>query len=243
MSFNEVEDKTQTGSAGEAPASGRSQSEPLKPTLAPAPVPVSSAWGTTKSSPPATVESWPTPDIVTAKPKSTPTVVTGKEKWVPIKANVMFNNGKSGKPAKRQSFRNKKPQKQKKKLETPNDDTTKQSEISKYNKAPFVPVYQPPNPLIALAKQIDYYFSPQNLVKDIYLRKQMNSQGFVPLIKVANFFRVQALSGGDVQAVVQSLKICVNVECVGEEDIKLKPRENAENWVLPLDQRDEAGKD
>lgn len=41
--------------------------------------------------------------------------------------------------------------------------------------------------------QIEYYFSIENLCKDIYLRKQMGSDGFVPLSLLANFNRIKSL--------------------------------------------------
>ncbi|KAK1262412.1 hypothetical protein QJS04_geneDACA001243 [Acorus gramineus] len=61
--------------------------------------------------------------------------------------------------------------------------------------------YVPPGPtffsppvdyeLIAkLTKQIDYYFSDENLFKDTYLKKHMNEEGWVPISLIAGFNRV-----------------------------------------------------
>ncbi|MQM11472.1 hypothetical protein Taro_044379 [Colocasia esculenta] len=41
-----------------------------------------------------------------------------------------------------------------------------------------------------LAKQIDYYFSPGNLCKDIYLRQNMDEEGWVSISLIASFNRV-----------------------------------------------------
>lgn len=39
----------------------------------------------------------------------------------------------------------------------------------------------------------EYYFSPENLQADIFLRQQMTKDGYVPLVLIANFNRVQSL--------------------------------------------------
>jgi hypothetical protein len=41
--------------------------------------------------------------------------------------------------------------------------------------------------------QIQWYFSQDNLVKDVFLRKHMDGQGFVPVSLIAGFNRVQQL--------------------------------------------------
>lgn len=40
----------------------------------------------------------------------------------------------------------------------------------------------------------DYYFSAENLVGDNYLRSQMNDEGYVDLMTIANFPRMQGYS-------------------------------------------------
>lgn len=40
----------------------------------------------------------------------------------------------------------------------------------------------------------EYYFSEENLVKDFFLRRKMNAQGFLPLTLIASFQRVQNLT-------------------------------------------------
>ncbi|KAI0523269.1 hypothetical protein KFK09_005664 [Dendrobium nobile] len=44
-----------------------------------------------------------------------------------------------------------------------------------------------------LLKQIDYYFSLENLCKDLYLRQNMDEQGWVPISLIAGFNRVSML--------------------------------------------------
>lgn len=48
--------------------------------------------------------------------------------------------------------------------------------------------------LQGLKQQIEYYFSPDNLLRDIYLRARMDSQGYVLLKTIAQFKRVQQLA-------------------------------------------------
>eukprot|EP01135_Chromosphaera_perkinsii_P005453 Nk52_evm2s352 gene=Nk52_evmTU2s352 len=77
--------------------------------------------------------------------------------------------------------------------------------------------------------QIEYYFSPGNLVKDIFLRKHMDEQGFVPLSSIANFRRVQSLTS-DLDFIADCLKNSNVVEIV---DMKIRAAKDWHVWVLP----------
>jgi len=46
-----------------------------------------------------------------------------------------------------------------------------------------------------LRRQLHFYFSPENLVKDFYLRGKMDKEGWVPFAEVAQFNRVRQLLG------------------------------------------------
>lgn len=41
-----------------------------------------------------------------------------------------------------------------------------------------------------LVKQIEYYFSIENLCRDIFLRSKMDTEGFIPVATIAAFNRV-----------------------------------------------------
>merc|ERR1712050_453871 len=43
-----------------------------------------------------------------------------------------------------------------------------------------------------LKAQIEFYFSPENLCKDVYLRKHMDDEGWTPLEVIAQFPKVKA---------------------------------------------------
>lgn len=94
--------------------------------------------------------------------------------------------------------------------------------------------------LPVLKNQIEYYFSIENLCKDMYLRSHMDSQGFVPLHFIAAFKRVRDLSAdmGMIRAVCEgSTEIDL---VVGEDDMeRVRRREGWENWILPTQDRDE----
>ncbi|CAM1507297.1 Fc.00g069380.m01.CDS01 [Cosmosporella sp. VM-42] len=115
-----------------------------------------------------------------------------------------------------------------------------------YTMAPMtaIPFQQPPywdNMLMTLLKgQIEYYFSIENLCKDMYLRGRMDSQGFVPLHFISAFKRMRDLT--------QDLSL-IRIVCeesteidfvVGEDDCeRLRRREDWQKFVLPMKDRDE----
>ncbi|KAI9171980.1 HTH La-type RNA-binding protein [Paramyrothecium foliicola] len=91
-----------------------------------------------------------------------------------------------------------------------------------------------------LKTQIEYYFSIENLCKDVYLRKRMDSQGFVPLHFVAGFKRVRILSG-DITLIRAICEESNEIEyVVGDDDCeRLRRRKGWEQFVMPLEERDE----
>jgi la-related protein 1 len=87
--------------------------------------------------------------------------------------------------------------------------------------------------------QMDYYFSVDNLCKDLYLRKHMDSQGFVPLQFIADFRRIKSLTDS-----LELLRmVCRQVKTLewrpGDDGIdRIRKREGWEQWVLKMDERD-----
>ncbi|XP_052180969.1 la-related protein 1C-like [Diospyros lotus] len=71
-----------------------------------------------------------------------------------------------------------------------------------FNGMPLMPPSIPRSPAIptdpqlhaSIVKQIEYYFSKENLVKDTFLREKMDGQGWVPIRVIANFNRVKLLT-------------------------------------------------
>lgn len=102
--------------------------------------------------------------------------------------------------------------------------------------------YVEPFPLMSmLSMQLEYYFSVDNMCKDMFLRRQMDSQGFVALNVIASFKRVKSLTE-DFELLRHVSRQLRYVEYqTGEDGIdRLRPRERWAQWVLPYDQRDTA---
>ncbi|QPG99287.1 hypothetical protein C2857_001379 [Epichloe festucae Fl1] len=108
-----------------------------------------------------------------------------------------------------------------------------------------VPFQQPPqywdNMVIGVLKnQIEYYFSIENLCKDMYLRKRMDSQGFVNLHFVAAFKRIRELTQ-DMAMIRAVCETSTEIDfVVGEDDIeRLRRRNGWQSFILPMEDRDD----
>ncbi|KAF2154723.1 hypothetical protein K461DRAFT_291643 [Myriangium duriaei CBS 260.36] len=86
--------------------------------------------------------------------------------------------------------------------------------------------------------QIEYYFSVDNLLKDMFLRKQMDSQGWIYLEVVAQFNRLKQLTTDyDIlkSACLQSTQVEIRVGEDGKD--RLRKGHGWDQWVLPLEER------
>lgn len=110
--------------------------------------------------------------------------------------------------------------------------------------APFQPYQQPyydPSVVHVLMIQVEYYLSVENLCKDMFLRKKMDSQGFVFFELIAGFKRLQEFSGGDVNMVRVACETSEHLDFVlGDDNVeRLRLRDGWHNFILPVEQRDE----
>ncbi|KAF9908972.1 La ribonucleoprotein domain member 1B [Lobosporangium transversale] len=80
--------------------------------------------------------------------------------------------------------------------------------------------------------QMEYYFSVENLCKDIYLRKQMDDEGYVPLPFVANFNRIRYLTT-DLALIKDALKSSKEIDMHGD---KIRRRGDWATWVFPKEE-------
>ncbi|KAI8068562.1 hypothetical protein BC940DRAFT_298486 [Gongronella butleri] len=80
-----------------------------------------------------------------------------------------------------------------------------------------------------ILQQIEFYFSIDNLCRDVYLRSQMDNQGFIDLAVLAAFNRVKGLTT-DLAIIADALKSSQVVEVA---DNKVRKREGWEMWLLP----------
>jgi la-related protein 1 len=115
--------------------------------------------------------------------------------------------------------------------------------------------YQPMQPMSALpyhsyvdqfsvlamvSMQLEYYFSIDNLCKDVFLRKHMDSQGFVFLSFIADFKRIQALTK-DLDMLRFACQESEVIDIIkGEDNLdRVRRMEGWEKWVLTnMDERD-----
>ena len=112
--------------------------------------------------------------------------------------------------------------------------------------APATPVFYPPaaygittnveSVMDALRNQINYYFSEENLAKDMFLRKKMDSQGWVEIEVIAAFNRVRMLTP-DLSIIASALSSSETTE-VSADGMFLRARVGHERWVLPEEQRE-----
>ncbi|XP_072954876.1 la-related protein 1C [Typha angustifolia] len=90
-----------------------------------------------------------------------------------------------------------------------------------------IPAIDPQRAL--LLKQIDYYFSSENLCKDIFLRQNMDDQGWVPISLIAGFNRVKQLTN-NLAFIMETVQLSTIVELQGD---KIRRRNDWMIWVLP----------
>ncbi|GAO51088.1 hypothetical protein G7K_5200-t1 [Saitoella complicata NRRL Y-17804] len=83
--------------------------------------------------------------------------------------------------------------------------------------------------------QIDYYFSLDNLCKDLFLRRHMDGEGWVAVAFLANFNRVKQLTL-DEKVVREACRGSQIVE-VSQDGEKARKREGWEMWVVPEAER------
>ncbi|VDM45703.1 unnamed protein product [Toxocara canis] len=79
-------------------------------------------------------------------------------------------------------------------------------------------------------KQIEYYFSSDNLQKDFFLRRKMDKDGFLPLSLIAGFPRVRSLTQ-DLELIADGLRASEKVE-ISDDGRKIRPRSNPQQWPL-----------
>ncbi|PTD11735.1 hypothetical protein FCULG_00004012 [Fusarium culmorum] len=110
-----------------------------------------------------------------------------------------------------------------------------------------IPMHMDPalvqNPFLlhALKNQVEYYFSIENLVKDTYLRRHMDSQGFVSLHFVFQFRRLRDMAVENMNLVRLACEDSTEIDfAVADDGIELlRRRDGWQNFVLPIDERDE----
>jgi la-related protein 1 len=93
--------------------------------------------------------------------------------------------------------------------------------------------------LAMVTMQLEYYFSIDNLCKDVFLRKHMDSQGFVFLQFIGGFKRIQALTQ-DFELLRYACQESRVIDIIQDEDAvdRVRRKEGWEKWVLAIEDRD-----
>lgn len=93
-----------------------------------------------------------------------------------------------------------------------------------------------PQLLDAVRQQVDYYFSIDNLVKDMFLRRKMDDDGWIPTSIIAGFNRVRMLTP-DLAIVTEAMRGSSLTE-ISAPGVALRAVDNPRQWVLPANERD-----
>ncbi|CAH1267866.1 LARP1B [Branchiostoma lanceolatum] len=80
-----------------------------------------------------------------------------------------------------------------------------------------------------IRKQVEYYFSRENLARDFFLRRKMDEQGWISLSLIASFYRVQALTT-DLGLILQAIKDSEELDM--ENDEKVRTKVDPEKWPI-----------
>ncbi|CAN0861326.1 La-related protein 1C [Linum grandiflorum] len=107
---------------------------------------------------------------------------------------------------------------------------------------PFLPAPMPPHAVFYPAPdfqlhskiviQIDYYFSNDNLIRDTFLRQNMDEQGWVPINLIAGFKKVSQLTD-NIPLILDALRNSIVVEVQGD---KIRRRNDWMRWLLRTSQ-------
>ncbi|XP_069680405.1 la-related protein 1B isoform X2 [Periplaneta americana] len=79
-----------------------------------------------------------------------------------------------------------------------------------------------------IRKQIEYYFSEENLLRDFFLRRKMDAEGYLPVTLIASFHRVQALSTS-YKVVSEAIN---ESEVLEMKDFKVRTKINPKKWPI-----------
>ncbi|GLU19732.1 hypothetical protein SLE2022_359640 [Rubroshorea leprosula] len=89
--------------------------------------------------------------------------------------------------------------------------------------------FHPPDLHAKIVSQIDYYFSNENLIKDTFLRQNMDLHGWVSIKLIAGFKKVLHLTE-DIPLILDAVQRSTVVEVQGD---KLRRRNDWKRWIMP----------
>eukprot|EP00455_Lapot_gusevi_P048434 TRINITY_DN6691_c0_g3_i2.p1 TRINITY_DN6691_c0_g3~~TRINITY_DN6691_c0_g3_i2.p1 ORF type:complete len:228 (-),score=36.61 TRINITY_DN6691_c0_g3_i2:87-770(-) len=107
-----------------------------------------------------------------------------------------------------------------------------------YYSAPFIPPLPASLSTDMIRQQLLYYFSTDNLVKDVFLRTQMKN-GYVPASLLASFNRMRAIT----QSVTAILEVARTLPSLKVKNGCIRMRQNWHLWTFPPMQAPEVESD
>lgn len=81
-----------------------------------------------------------------------------------------------------------------------------------------------------MEKQIEYYFGMENLLKDVYLRKHMNEEGWVPISLLQGFPRIQQITH-DPSILVDAITTSQLIE-ISPQNTHMRLKNEWPRWIL-----------
>ncbi|KAF8011412.1 hypothetical protein BT93_J1890 [Corymbia citriodora subsp. variegata] len=82
-----------------------------------------------------------------------------------------------------------------------------------------------------ILRQIEYYFSKENLIKDLHFRKKWNGQGWVHISIIAAFKKVSSMTS-NINLILDAVRNSTMLEIQGD---MVRKRDDWERWLVPRD--------
>ncbi|XP_068232909.1 la-related protein 1B-like isoform X2 [Palaemon carinicauda] len=80
-----------------------------------------------------------------------------------------------------------------------------------------------------IKKQVEYYFSDDNLANDIFMRRKMSKEGYIPVSLIASFNRMKQLTQ-DVKLIIEACKTSERLEV--KDEVWLRTKHEPKKWPL-----------
>lgn len=100
-----------------------------------------------------------------------------------------------------------------------------------YYQGVYIPQVDPKITVEYAKQQVEYYLTPDNLVRDTFLRQHMDVDGYVPVAFIANFQSVYSIHQ-DYPSLLESLKSSEVVEMDNVNE-KIRPKYTWQQWLWP----------
>ncbi|KAL0088709.1 hypothetical protein J3Q64DRAFT_1637145 [Phycomyces blakesleeanus] len=216
-----------------------------KQTVVPAPIPKVNAWQIRKpieTTKPVKEQAWPAPQQVTEenteqkKEKFGLVKGKGRGQWKPYTPTIIHaSSSPRTRSVRGRGMNGVEQRKNHKRVSTQasSDDTETETEKTEAEKTKtattpgFVNVDADTLKTYIL-QQIEYYFSIDNLCRDMFLRSQMDAQGYVDLQLLANFNRVKGLTT-DMSLIRESVQASTLLDISSD---KIRRKEGWQTWLI-----------